>query len=43
MRTETIKGIRTKSEIKRMRTEIKNKTDENVIKRLHCKIKKKLL
>jgi hypothetical protein len=30
MRTETIKGIRIKSEIKRMRTEIKNKTYEKM-------------
>jgi hypothetical protein len=29
MRTKTIKGIRMKSEIKRMRTEIKNKIYEN--------------
>jgi hypothetical protein len=30
MRTETIKGIRIKTEIKRMRTEIKNKTYEKM-------------
>jgi hypothetical protein len=30
MRTETIKGIRTKSEIKRIRIEIKNKTYKKV-------------
>jgi len=30
MRTETIKEIRIKSEIKRMRTEIKNKTYEKM-------------
>jgi hypothetical protein len=29
MRTETIKGIRMKSEIKRMTTKIKNKTYDN--------------
>jgi len=30
MRTETIKNIRMKSEIKRMRVEIKNQTSEKV-------------
>ena len=30
MRTKTIKGIRTKLKIKRMRTEIKNKTSKKV-------------
>jgi hypothetical protein len=30
MRTETIKGIRMKSEIKRMRIEIKNQTSKKV-------------